>query len=126
MIESEHFKAVEMICKCGCGKDAPSAGIVSAAKYRDWLYKLEAIRSVYGKPMHINSAYRCENRNKKVGGVANSQHTVGLAVDIYTDTANDMFTLMQAALRAGVICIGVGKNFLHLDSRIDVHRLWGY
>ncbi len=33
-------------------------------------------------PIHISSGYRCPRLNKAVGGVKNSQHLTGQAVDI--------------------------------------------
>lgn len=43
---------------------------------------LQKIRSHFGKPVTINSGYRTEAYNKKVGGSAYSQHLYGLASDI--------------------------------------------
>lgn len=43
---------------------------------------LDNIREQYGKPLYISSGYRCDELNRKVGGVKTSQHTKGQAVDI--------------------------------------------
>lgn len=43
---------------------------------------LDPAREALGKPITVNSGYRCERLNKAVGGVATSQHTTGQAVDI--------------------------------------------
>ena len=45
---------------------------------------LDPLRLFYGKPININSGYRCPELNKKVGGVWNSQHLTGEAADITT------------------------------------------
>ena len=45
---------------------------------------LDPLRMVYGKPIYVNSGYRSPEVNKKVGGVANSMHLKGCAVDITT------------------------------------------
>lgn len=42
---------------------------------------LEPIRERFAVPMIITSGYRCERLNKLVGGVDNSQHMEGRAVD---------------------------------------------
>jgi len=42
---------------------------------------LEPIREKFAVPMIITSGYRCERLNKLVGGVDNSQHMKGEAVD---------------------------------------------
>lgn len=43
---------------------------------------LQLIRTKFGRPIIVNSGYRCELVNKLVGGVKNSNHTKGLAFDI--------------------------------------------
>lgn len=43
---------------------------------------LEPVRERLGKPIMVNSGYRCLVHNKAVGGVANSQHMKGEAADI--------------------------------------------
>lgn len=42
---------------------------------------MEMIRALLGKPILISSGYRCAALNKAVGGVANSAHMSGYAVD---------------------------------------------
>lgn len=49
------------------------------------LNRLNEIREGYGSPIHINSGYRCEELNKLVGGVKDSKHKTGLAVDLKWD-----------------------------------------
>ena len=43
---------------------------------------LDKIREKLGKPILVNSGFRCPVLNKAVGGVANSQHLKGLAADV--------------------------------------------
>lgn len=47
---------------------------------------LDPLREAYGKPVIVNSGYRCPALNKAVGGEKNSQHMNGEAVDITTGT----------------------------------------
>lgn len=42
----------------------------------------EPLRAWYGKPIRINSFYRSQSLNVKVGGSATSQHCKGEAIDI--------------------------------------------
>lgn len=42
----------------------------------------EPARQRLGRPITVNSGYRCQVHNKTVGGVANSQHMKGEAADI--------------------------------------------
>lgn len=48
-------------------------------------YVLEPLRSAMNEPIIISSGYRCEQLNRAVGGVSNSQHMKGQAVDISID-----------------------------------------
>lgn len=43
---------------------------------------LDPLRDWYGKPIYVNSGYRCPKLNKAVGGVSNSHHKTGQAADI--------------------------------------------
>ena len=43
---------------------------------------LEVLRGRAGTPIRINSGYRSPQLNRKIGGVANSNHLTGCAVDI--------------------------------------------
>lgn len=45
---------------------------------------LDPAREMWGKPLHVNSGYRCPELNKAVGGKSNSQHLRGEAADITT------------------------------------------
>lgn len=46
----------------------------------------EPIREWYGKPIKVNSFYRCDALNRAVKGSATSQHVQGKAIDISTGT----------------------------------------
>jgi zinc D-Ala-D-Ala carboxypeptidase len=43
---------------------------------------LEQVRTLLGKPIMINSAYRCKKVNDAVGSKDSSQHRIGCAADI--------------------------------------------
>jgi uncharacterized protein YcbK (DUF882 family) len=43
---------------------------------------LDPLREAYGRPITINSGYRCAALNTKVGGSKTSQHMMGQAADI--------------------------------------------
>ena len=45
-------------------------------------YILDPLRERYGKPIHVNSGYRCPALNKAVNGSKTSHHLSGLAADI--------------------------------------------
>lgn len=48
-------------------------------------YVLEPLRVAMGEPIKIGSGFRCQQLNKAVGGVSNSQHTKGQAADLCID-----------------------------------------
>lgn len=55
---------------------------------------LEPLRRALGKPLTINSGYRCPSLNKALKGAANSQHTKGQAADIATDNPAELARLI--------------------------------
>ena len=44
---------------------------------------LQPLRDYEGKPIHVNSGYRCPELNEAVHGVGDSQHLYGEAADIH-------------------------------------------
>ena len=59
---------------------------------------LDPLREAYGKPIYINSGYRCPELNKAVGGVSTSEHQSGRAADIGTHDYEEnkkLFKLIQ-------------------------------
>lgn len=59
----------------------------------------EPLRKLYGKPIKVNSFFRCEELNKKVGGSATSQHTAlnGAAIDISGGSKEENKKLFELA-----------------------------
>ncbi len=55
---------------------------------------LDPLRERYGKPIYVNSGYRCPKLNQLVNGAANSQHMKGEAADI---TAGSPFENLKLA-----------------------------
>lgn len=106
---SANFKVREFACKDGSDVIFVSDGLVQV---------LQAIRSHFGKPVTINSAYRTPAYNKKVGGETYSQHQYGVAADIVVngvapkDVAAYAETLLQNT--GG---IGIYSTFTHVDVR---------
>ena len=46
---------------------------------------LEPARAAYGKPLYVNSGYRCSIHNAAVGGASGSQHMRGEAADVHCE-----------------------------------------
>ena len=72
------FSMNELECHCGCRMpDSARANIEALVEQ-----VLDPVREQYGKPVCVNSGYRCARHNAAVGGVAGSQHLKGEAADI--------------------------------------------
>lgn len=70
---------------------------------------LQPIRDKYGKPIRINSGYRCEKLNKQVGGSKTSQHMTGEAADIETINGSNnskLFNLIKSMIENNEIEVG--------------------
>lgn len=79
-------------------------------------YYLDYLRSCYGRPIVINSGYRCPALNSAVGGVKNSKHLQGLAVDIRCLHNTDYETLLSII---GSDCRFIkyypDRHYIHVD-----------
>ena len=109
---SEHFSEQEFTCKCGCGFARVSSKLIES---------LEELRLLVRQPILINSACRCADHNKRVGGSPNSQHIRGTAADIRV-TGMSAESLARAAeqvrgFRVGGIGIYTRQGFVHVDVR---------
>ena len=60
---------------------------------------LDPAREALGKPIRVNSGYRCPRLNKCVGGVDNSQHIKGEAADIDTGHPAENKRLFEILLK---------------------------
>ena len=111
---SANFKVKEFACLDGTDTIFVSDELVKI---------LQKVRNHFGASVIINSAYRTEAHNKKVGGSANSQHKYGMAADIRINgvspktIATYLNTLMPNS--GG---IGVYTSFVHIDVRAQKSR----
>lgn len=62
---------------------------------------LDPIRRIYGKPIIVTSGYRSPTLNAAVGGVANSQHTMGEAADLVPASGGSLAGIFSAAVQFG-------------------------
>lgn len=74
----KYFKMKEFECRDGC--EIPASARENIEALVDNV--LDPVREAYCKPISVNSGYRCAKHNAAVGGVPNSQHMRGEAVDI--------------------------------------------
>ena len=92
---------------------------------------LDPLRREWGKPILVNSGYRCPALNKAVGGVASSQHLRGEAADITTGSpqSNKQLYDLAISLRLPIDqLIGErGYTWLHIShkaSGYNRHQYW--
>lgn len=76
------------------------ANVINTTEIRDSvkalvLNVLQPLRDAWGKPLHINSGYRCPALNEAVGGVATSQHVKGQAADVACDNPYELASLAK-------------------------------
>lgn len=109
---SENFQSKEFACNC-CGRlhdDGVPPRLVE---------HLETIRAHFGgRPVNINSGYRCPAHNQSVGGASASRHMEGDAADLWIDGVAPSDVYAYAITLIGDEG-GVGKynTFTHIDIR---------
>jgi hypothetical protein len=63
---------------------------------------LEAVRRLLGHPIHVNSAYRCEQVNTLLGSKPTSAHCKGLAADIICPAFGSPRDIVVAIIGSGI------------------------
>ena len=94
---------------------------------QEFMAILEAVRKEYGKPMKLNSSFRCDAHNEAIKAKSSSSHCLGLAVDIACEGSRQRYDLIRH-LSKHVTRIGIGEEFIHADN--DLHKspnvIWTY
>lgn len=112
---SANFKVREFACKDGSDPVFISQELVEV---------LQKIRTHFGKPVTINSAYRTATHNKKEGGATYSQHLYGTAADIKVSGVSPKEVAKYAeTLLVNKGGIGIYSTFTHVDVR-EVKSRW--
>lgn len=74
---------------------------------------LEPARTKLGRPIWVNSGYRCCTHNGKVGGAINSQHMRGEAADIWCDDNKQLAEIIKENGRFDQMI--VSPTFIHVS-----------
>ena len=114
---TKNFKIKEFECKCGC--DMPLEVYENIIKLAS---QLQFLRDYTGRPITINSAYRCPEHNAKVGGSKTSQHLLGKAADITIQSLKpaEVYALIEELIDMGHMLqggLGLYDTFVHYDIR---------
>ena len=114
----KHFKIEEFAC--------PTSG--EAEMNGNFLAKLDKARDMANVPFVINSGYRSEKHNRKIGGSPNSSHLRGMAADIRAIDSTTRFRILEAAFAVGFTRIGIADTFIHLDNDDSLPQCvsWAY
>lgn len=116
---ADHLQHYEFQCRCtfdDCTYTLISQDLISA-----W----NALRKSHGKPLLINSGYRCQrhNSNPIIKGVNHSRHKSGHAIDIYTggfDDAQTIDFIDRAELHFDYV--KVYTKFIHCHTEPDTAK----
>lgn len=116
---SANFRAREFDCH--------GAGCCSQTKVDEKLVEyLQKIRDHFGKPVNIESGYRCPAHNARVSGAASkSKHMDGMAADIII-AGVDPLEVAKYAESIGVKGIGHYDDFVHIDTRTTKSFWYGH
>ena len=114
---TKNFKLKEFKCKCGC--DMPLEVYENVIKLSS---QLQFLRDYTGRPITVNSAYRCPKHNKKIGGSKTSQHLLGKAADITIQSLKpaEVFMIIEDLIDMGNMLqggLGLYDTFVHYDIR---------
>ncbi len=126
----EYFMDKEVACNCSYCNDG------SNHMSKQFMRTLNKLRTQYGKPIVLSSAYRCGEYNNSISSTGYSgPHTTGKAVDIPV-AGEDAHRLIQLAFELGFTGIGIrqhgswSKRFIHIDMLTTESyprpRIWTY
>lgn len=108
----KYFKRDEFKCKC-CGKYCDGFPVEPKSKL---VTVADRVREHFGNPAIVSSGVRCEQHNSNVGGVANSRHMAGKAMDfcVIGETAKEVLAYAQAQPEIRY-AYAIDENYIHMD-----------
>lgn len=107
----KYFKREEFACKCGKHCDGYPVEI------QEKLVKLaDMVREHFGAPVIVSSGIRCKTHNAVVGGVSNSRHLYGKAMDFSVSGYSAALVLDYVEKLSGVnYAYAIDSNYVHMD-----------
>ena len=108
---ARYFTAREFACKCGRYCDGHPAQVD-----RRLLGAADRVREILGVPCVVSSGLRCSRHNAAVGGVANSRHLTGKAMDFCAvgKTAGEVLAVVRAQPEVRY-AYAIDGSFVHMD-----------
>jgi peptidoglycan hydrolase-like protein with peptidoglycan-binding domain len=106
-----YFGRTDPYIACSCGQ----CGGFPAEPKEKLMRLADAVRQAAGRPMVPTSTVRCAAHNKAVGGVYNSRHLLGQAMDFYIPgmTAAQILALVRQPEAA--YCYAIDSRHVHMD-----------
>lgn len=110
--EIKHFTREEFRCKCG-GKYCDGF----PAEPREKLIRAaDRVRDHFGNPATVSSGVRCQAHNEAVGGVKNSRHLSGKAMDFCVAGFSAAMVLDYVKQQKDIrYAYAIDGNFVHMD-----------
>lgn len=119
---TDNFNREEFDCKDGTPVPDKLLGNV-----QELAENLQVLRDYLDEPVHVNSGYRTESYNKKVGGKAKSQHLLAKAADITVKSKSprQLASIIEKLITQGKLKfggVGIYPGFVHVDIRKNKAR----
>ena len=108
----KYFKRDEMRCRCG-GKYCNGFPVEPSKK----LMRLaDTVRDHFDSPVIISSGVRCDVHNTNVGGVPNSRHKIGTAMDFCVkDIPASVVLPYVQSLSDTHYAYAIDGSYIHMD-----------
>ena len=105
-----YFRKEEFKCKCGKHCDGYPAQVDKRL-----LQVADKVRAHFGVPAHVSSGVRCKTHNANVGGVANSRHLSGKAMDFRVEGIPATRVLEYVQQQAIRYAYAIDGSYIHMD-----------
>lgn len=103
----KYFREDEFACKCGCGTSEMKEKLIKTA---------DNVREHFGKPITVSSGRRCVTHNARVGGVSNSRHLSGKAMDFCVNGVPSSTVLAYVQKLPEIrYAYAIDGSFVHMD-----------
>ena len=110
-----YWKREEFRCRCGAYHDPYCDGF-PAEPQRKLVEMADRVRSHFGRPGHASSGLRCPRHNRDCGGVSNSRHQTGKALDFCIEGNTAEKTLGYILTLSEVrYAYAIDGNYVHMD-----------
>ncbi len=107
-LKMDFFKPGEVACRCGCGRGPDEMDV-------DFMAGMDRARMIARVPFIVTSGFRCPSHNEAVGGVPDSAHTKGLALDVVARDSAEFFQMVM-----GLLAAGFERIVFYPDHRVHV------